>query len=270
MKIILKDGKKRVVTFSYDDEPVFDRRLIEIFDKNGLKGTFNINTGIYDKWGERHLSREEAIELYKNSGHEVAVHSYSHPFLDQLSSTELINEVIEDRKNIERDYGVITRGLAYPMGTFNNEVADVLAKCGIVYGRTTKDTRWFDFPENWLMWHPTAHHNTPNLMELAKNFIENDRNANWRARLFYVWGHSYEFDEKNNWEVIEELAEYIGGRDNVWYATNIEIYDYVTAYKRLETSFDNSIIYNPSAITVWFEKNEKIYSIGPGETLIIK
>lgn len=56
--------------------------------------------------------------------------------------------------------------------------------------------------------------------------------------MFYLRGHGYEFDNDNNWEVIERFAQYAGGRDGIWYATNIEIYDYVKAYKSLQTSYD--------------------------------
>lgn len=36
-------GKAKAVTFSYDDGVIQDRRLAELFDKYGLKGTFNFN-----------------------------------------------------------------------------------------------------------------------------------------------------------------------------------------------------------------------------------
>ena len=78
-----------------------------------------------------------------------------------------------------------------------------------------------------------------------------------------------EFHNDNNWEVIEEFAEYIGGRDNIWYATNIEIYDYVTAYRRLERSYDDTIIHNPSVIDVWVEINDNTYCIKGGETITL-
>jgi hypothetical protein len=105
-------------------------------------------------------------------------------------------------------------------------------------------------------------------MELAKDFVEKEGVKN-RAQMFYLWGHSYEFDNNDNWEVIEEFAKYMGGRDDIWYATNIEVYDYVQAYNRLQTSYDNKIVKNPSAIDVWVEIDEKIYCIKAGETKII-
>ena len=43
--------------------------------------------------------------------------------------------------------------------------------------------------------------------------------------LFYLWGHSYEFDDDDNWDTIEKFLQKAGCRDDVWYATNIEVYD---------------------------------------------
>ena len=67
----------------------------------------------------------------------------------------------------------------------------------------------------------------------------------------------------------ETFAEYTGGRDDIWYATNIEIYDYVKAYERLETSVDKTIVYNPSAIDVWFGHKNEIYCVKGGQTLYL-
>ena len=40
------DGKKRAVTFSYDDGVEQDRHLVELFNTYGMKATFNLNSGI--------------------------------------------------------------------------------------------------------------------------------------------------------------------------------------------------------------------------------
>lgn len=273
MYMKLKDGKSKVLTFSYDDGVVQDIRLIDIFNKHGLKGTFNINTGTYlpeDTQRERYCGRmklSEAQTLYTDSGHEVAVHALTHPFLEKLKTTEVLTEILEDRKNIEKQYHTLARGMAYPYGTYSDEVVNALRKCGICYSRTTISMENFKFPTEWLTLHPTCHHNNPKLMELAKHFVEDvSRYAsdNW---LFYVWGHSYEFDDNDNWNVMEEFAEYVGGRDDIWYATNIEIYDYIKAYESLQVSVDETIIHNPTTTDVWFWKNGKTYCVKSGETL---
>ena len=273
MRMVLKDGKLKVLTLSYDDGVVQDIRLIEILDKYGLKGTFNINSGIYmpedatdrEKYYGR-LKLSEAKKLYTDSGHEVAVHAFNHPFLEKLDTVEIIHQIIEDRKSIEMNYGKIARGMAYPYGTYSDEVIDVLKKCHIAYARTVKATLKFDLPENWLTLHPTCHHNQKNLEELITNFIETPNRYD-NPEMFYLWGHSYEFDNANNWDVIEKFAEYAGGHEHVWYATNIEIYDYVKAYEKLQTSFDKKIIHNPSSIDVWVRIKKDVYCVKAGETL---
>ena len=273
MQMALKDGKMKVLTLSYDDGVIQDKRLVGILDKHGIKGTFNINTGLYYKGDtdpERgRMTHKSTIELFKNSPHEVAVHAYTHPHLELVDSANIIAEIIEDRKNIEKDYGVITRGMAYPFGTYNDNVVETLEKCGIVYSRTVYSKHNFQFPENWLTLHPTCHHKDPKLMELAKWFVEKPTERCGNPEMFYLWGHSYEFDDDDNWNVIEEFCDYAGGKDDIWYATNIEVYDYVKAYEALQSSFEKDMIYNPSTIDVWIKLNGKIMCVKAGETLYL-
>ena len=267
------EGKAKALTLSYDDGVEQDIRLIEIMKANGLKGTFNINTGCYSEEGKvfpagqvhRRMSKSLAKKTYLNSGMEVAVHTLTHPYLEWEADNVCAYEVLQDRKNIEEDYGVITRGMAYPYGTYSDSVVATLKQCGIVYSRTTISTEKFDIPTDWLRLPATCHHNNPRLMELAERFVE--RKVSRNPWLFYLWGHSYEFDQKDNWNVIEEFAAYIGNREDIWYATNIEIYDYVAAYKQLIFSVDGKTVHNPTATTLYFEHTNQIYCIKPGETI---
>jgi len=274
MLMRLKDGKSKVLTLSYDDGVMQDKRLSEIAKKYGIKITFNINSGLYLDENDTNtpkkirLKLSEAQKLYTNSGNEVAIHAYSHPFLEQLSETEIINEIMKDRENISKQFNCLANGMAYPMGTYDDKVVETIRKCGVVYSRTTKSTENFDFPTDWLLLHPTCHHNNPKLMELAESFLKGDI---WgRSTMFYLWGHSYEFDENNNWEIIENFAKFVGGHDDVWYATNIDIYNYVMAYQRLQTSADLKIIYNPSDIDVWANDKNGTFCIKSGETVYRK
>lgn len=265
-------GKEKALTLSYDDGVEQDARLIEIMKQYGLKGTFNINSGYYAPEGtkypegqiHRRMTRKQCIQLYQESGMEVAVHGLTHPFLDQLPVGQCTYEVLQDRRNLEEDFGVIVRGMAYPFGTYNDSVVNTLKQCGIVYARTVESTERFDIPEDWLRLPATCHHNNPRLKELAREFVESDRNR--APGLFYLWGHSYEFEADNNWNVIEEFAQYMGGREEIWYAANIEIYDYIYAYRQLVTSTDGSQIYNPTASTLYLKVNEESVSIAPGQT----
>lgn len=266
-------GKQKALTLSYDDGVEQDVKLISIMKKHGLKGTFNLNSGRFAPEGTvyppgtigRLMTKSAALALYKDSGMEVAVHGVWHCDLEELPDSLCRQEVLEDRLNLERDFGGIVRGMAYPNGGYSDAVVDTLAHCGIAYSRTTICTHNFSLPTDWLRLPTTCHHADPQLMALAEKFVAS---PTWeRAQLFYLWGHSYEFERDNNWDVIEEFAEYIGGRDNIWYATNIEIYDYIAAFRGLHISVDGERVYNPSAIPVYLEVDKVGVCVEPGQTV---
>ena len=267
------EGRSKVLTFSYDDGVETDIRFMEILDKYNMKGTFNINSGLYAPEGtvypegtvHRRMTKSQCETVYKN--HEVALHALTHPFLEQLHTVHCTYEIMEDRKNLEKLTGKITRGMAYPFGTTSDMVVDVLKSCGIAYARTTVSTENFNLPKDWLRLPATCHHRVPNLMDLAKTFVEMDL-TNRSSKMFYLWGHTYEFDGNDNWYVIEEFAEYMGNReDKIWYATNIEIYDYIKAYEQLHFDAEGTMCTNPTAVKIWLEKDNIIYCINPGETI---
>lgn len=268
--MLFKDGKKKALTLSYDDGVVQDMRLIDIMNKHSIKGTFNINSGYLNNSNvpTKRMSEEQVCALYKNSGHEVAIHGLCHYMMEKLSENHAVYEIIEDRRRLEKLFGTIIRGCAYPFGTYNDTVVDILKLCGIKYARTVVSTEKFDIPTDWLRLPATCHHNNPRLFELADLFVNKEPgHSPW---LFYLWGHSYEFDDNDNWDVIEKFAEKVGNRDDIWYATNIEIYDYIEAYNSLITSADGSMVYNPTVIDVWMADSGREYCIRSGKTVIIE
>lgn len=264
------NGRAKALTLSYDDGVEQDIRLIDIMNRNGLKGTFNLNSGLYTPEGtvfpkgqiHRRMSAKRVGETYRESGQEVAVHTLTHPFLEQLPVSMAAAEVLHDRENLESQFGTIVRGMAYPFGTYSDGVVEVLKSCGIVYSRTTCSTNRFDLPTDWLRLNPTCHHNSPELKSLAEKFVTDE--VTRVPYLFYLWGHSYEFEARDNWQVIEEFAGYMGGRDTVWYATNIEIYDYMDAWHRLLFSADGRRVKNPTDRNIWFQHSDRIVEVDAG------
>ena len=251
-------GKHKVVTMSYDDGREEDRRLVEIFNKYGIKGTFNIN-GMLSS--DDRVKPEEYKELYK--GHEVASHTALHPTIARCPDEQILQQVLEDRRILESFVGYPVRGLAYPNGSVNERITQMLPFAGIRYGRTVHSTHTYAMPDNYMLWDPTTHHNHPEAMDLAKAFT-----ALFKTQylyMMYIWGHSYEFTDKNNWDRIEELCKILGGREDTWYATNIEIYDYMNEASRLQTSVDGSFTYNPSAFDIYLEVDGDKYLCKSGE-----
>ena len=111
-------GKNKALTMSYDDGRAQDRKLVEIFDKYGIRGTFNLNSGLLGL--DERIDAEEAVSLY--SHHEIAVHTVSHPSLPYVSTELNAREVLEDRQRLEEITGYPVRGMAYPNGIYNEQV----------------------------------------------------------------------------------------------------------------------------------------------------
>lgn len=269
-------GKKKCLTLSYDDGHTQDVRLCELMKKWNIAGTFNINTGMYppedtilapDYKGR--LTRSKCKEVYLSAPlFEIATHCYTHPFINKLSLGQVAYEIMEDRKNIEADFGGICRGHAYPYGVYSKDIIDLFKTCGIAYARTTKATLSFNIPDNWLELNPTCHHAHPDLMKLADTFVNDSPVKDpW---LFYLWGHSFEFDNNNNWYIIENFFEKVANKEDIWYATNIQVCDYTNAYKSLQFSADGRTIHNPTSIEIFLRCDNKIdLRIAPGDTIAV-
>ncbi len=265
------DGKSKAFTLSYDDGVKADLRLLEIMRANGLKGAFNLNSRLFDceEWHGR-MDEEAIFDAFNTSGQEIALHGARHIFLDKVPLPEAIREVADNRQYLETKFNRVVRGMAYAYNGFNADVKRVLKDMGVAYARTTKSSYCFDLPTDWLELNPTCHHGDPQLPELADRFLNSSPEEIKKHRepwLFYVWGHSYEYDDNGNWDVIEGLAQRLCGRKDVWFATGIEIYDYVTAYRNLVFSLDGERVYNPSAATVWIEVRGKTYAVAGGQTV---
>lgn len=269
VKYLFPKGNNKALTLSYDDGVTQDKRLVGIFNENKLKATFNLNSGIQSEsnfWTSngitiRRMNEDGIKELYK--GHEVAIHSLTHPNLANMPKQLAIEEVLQDKKNHEKTHGYVVRGMAYPYGTYNSSLIETLKTLGVEYSRTVNQHENFYLPQEPLAWDPTCHHKNEKLMDIANKFICDDSGD---IKLFYVWGHSYEFDLDDNWEVIEKFSKLVGNKADIWYATNIEIIDYLNALKALKFSAEVEIVFNPSAITVWLNVDGRAVEVKAGET----
>jgi peptidoglycan/xylan/chitin deacetylase (PgdA/CDA1 family) len=202
-------GKTKCLTFSYDDGRTDDRRLVGIMSAYGIRGTFHLNSGFFER--DEYLSADEVAALFK--GHEISAHTRSHPHLEQKQDTTVLRELIDDREALEKLAGYPVRGMSYPYGAYDERVISLCAAAGMEYARTTKPTNSFDLPERFLEWHPTGHHNH-DIFALADRFL--GIRSTWPHSLFFLWGHSYEFERDGNWDHIERFCERMGGReDNV-------------------------------------------------------
>lgn len=265
------DFKQKAVTFSYDDDVVFNERLIEIFKKYGVKATFNLNGGRFAaETGERILSATDAAKLFSDNDFEIAMHGYRHFSLAQTEKSTAAMEILKDRETLENIFGRIIKGLAYGNGSFNSDVIALMKNIGVKYARTIRNTRDFKLPEDFLAWHPTCHHGDPMLNELFDKFmsIKQNRLHDADPLLFFVWGHAYEFNDKNNWNLIEKfLDKVMVFKDELYFGTCGEICDYIKGFNLLETSLDRTVIFNPTVHDYYLQINLNNVLVKSGETV---
>ena len=280
------EGKFKAVTLSYDDGQFHDIRLAQTLDKYGMKGTFNLcSKRIGQLEPSRRLTVEEVKEHLLDKGHEIAVHGEDHisPVLSR--PTKAIQDVLNCRLFLEQNFDIMVRGLAFPdvalrnfqNGATKENVQSYLADLGIVYARnivTNEEPLTYSLPTDWLAWNATVHHSHAKAKDYAQEFVALDENKLYRAKrwpkCFMLWGHSYEFDKANNWELLDELCEILANKEDTWYATCMEIYEYTQAYNALVFSADSTRVYNPTLKKIWIDVDSKLYAIKPGQTITIE
>ena len=272
VEMLFPKGKTKALILSYDDGRTEDRQFVQLMNKYHLVGTFHLNS---NKLGNaKYLNKEEIKDLF--NGHEVSVHSANHPNLPDISKIDVTYEILEDRKELERLVGYPVRGMAYPFGNTNDAVIEAINGLGIEYARTVGDSYNFEIPKDFLRWHPTIHQFAKaywepqqpekDKKELAQFYktIDDFMNAQELAVLD-IWGHSWELgDDQKKWDETEKFFKLLANNSNIYYAKQIDLVDYINAFRNLKFSVDKSIVNNTSAIIVYVKINTKLFIIPAG------
>lgn len=227
------NGKMKAITFSYDDCTTQDVRLVKLLNKYGMKATFNVNSGLLGTanslWRDEKtiahckLSAKEIVDVYK--GHEVAGYTLTHPFLPSITDdNEITIQVEEDRLALSEIMGYEVVGFAYAGGgkNYSEHIADVIKNTtGVKYCRTIECNNSFDIQDDLYTFKPTAFHiDFPRLNRLANDFINLKTDT---PQIFYIWGHSFEFDINDTWDEFEEFLKLIAFKEDIFYGTNKEV-----------------------------------------------
>ena len=278
IEMLFPEGKNKALILSYDDGAIQDRDLVKLMNKYHLIGTFHLNSNkLESNTYFNYLKRDEIKSLY--SGHEVSVHSANHPNLTVLSKIDIVYEIVEDRKELERLTGKLVRGMAYPFGNTDDKVIEAMNGLGIEYARTVGDTYNFKIPENFLKWHPTMH-------QFAKAYWEPNQPEKDKIEiaLFYktiddflkikelavldIWGHSWELGtDQNKWNETEKFFKLLADNQAIFYTSQIDLVDYINAFRNLKFAVDKNFVTNTSSINVFIKINTKVFNVLAGTSM---
>jgi hypothetical protein len=261
-------GKNRAFNISYDDGVTQDVRFVELLNRYGLKGTFNLNYGLLRKdftWEHecgmtvRRLPEEAIPFVYR--GHEVASHSWSHPYFDNMEETEILKELGSDKFFLERLTGGEVAGYATPFYYYSPLMAQCVRDCGFEYARISEESNDYSIPEDFYFWRGSKFHWDEDLEEFVNGFLSTDR----ELALCQLVGHSYDLDVMNLWDTIERICARVGNCEDVWAATHLEIVRYLRAMEK--AVFHNGVLRNDSEEPLWFRQGDTVLCLAPGEEI---
>ena len=256
------NGKKKAFNVTYDDGVLQDIRFVELLNKYGLKGTFNLNSGLMEREFEwthesglvvKRLKTDIVVDLYK--GHEVASHTLNHPYMENLSKEEIFAELSQDKANLEKIFGKEIKGFALPFHYYSELIKTCVQECGFSYGRISEETGSFSLPADYYSWKATFFHHFDKLEGLTKEFMETDEELG----LFQIVGHSYDLDVADRWEIMEDVFRGISENKDILPMTTIEIVEYLKAMDKIEIT--NEYIKNNSDISLWFEIDGRVCEV---------
>jgi len=194
---------------SFDDGTIYDRRFVELLNRYGMKGTFNLNSGLEDfvwYYEDRFPVRRQILsdvgDLYR--GHEIASHSLHHHWLNTLTPPQISREIGEDCENLKNCFGLKEIGFGVPFTACSEREIRIIRKY-VRYIRLSEFAESFALPKD--PYHIPIHalYNDADVREKLNRFAESDLEDG----LFVMAGHSYELEVLEHWEYMERLLQFI-------------------------------------------------------------
>lgn len=264
-------GKQKAFNVTYDDGVLQDVRFVELLNKYNLKGTFNLNSGLLEnefEWTHqsgcvvKRLSKEKAVSLYE--GHEIACHTLTHPYMNDLSESEILHELQKDKANLEKLFKREIKGFSVPFDYYSELIESCVKQSGFSYARISEESHSFLPQTDYYKWKATVFHADSEPEKLTQQFLETNENL----AVFQIAGHSYDLDIENLWNKVESVFVQISSQKNIVPLTTIEIVEYLQAMEKAEIT--EKYIKNNSNISLWFSVCGKAYEIMPMQRLNIR
>ena len=223
-------GKKKAFNITYDDGVLQDERFVALLNQYGIKGTFNLNSQLMQEqfsWTHpcgmqvARLSPEQAKHLY--DGHEVASHTLTHPYMQELPDEELYRQLKTDKENLEQLFGREVTGFAVPFDYYDDRIAACAKACGFAYARKSEFTGNFTPCVDAYHWKTGIYHISPDLTDFVSAFLNTDQ----ELAVCQIVGHSYDLDAENLWETMERICAAVSRQDDIWFCANGELVDFL-------------------------------------------
>lgn len=159
------------------------------------------------------LSEENILQLSKK-GFEIGGHTVNHPSdLKLLTYEEQYKEIKDNKDWLEKIIGKQIDCFTYPRGRYNEDTIRAVKAAGYKYARTTlvlnteKPADPYRIPTTIHAYPNRVEYNGRHWLEVAKELWDKAvKNANG---YFHLFGHSWEAEENNVWEQLEEFFKYI-------------------------------------------------------------
>ena len=263
-------GKKKAFNVTYDDGVLQDIRFVELLNQYQLKGTFNLNSLLLEtefEWTHesgcivKRLKIDDIQSLY--TGHEIASHTLTHPYMDHLTKEEILHELSKDKANLERIFSKEVKGFAVPFDYYSELIKKCVKECGFEYARISEESYSFRPQNDFYKWRATVFHCDDKLEGLVQQFVETDE----ELAMFQIVGHTYDLDIENKWNIIENVFEVISKQEDILPMTMIEIIDYLKAMNKVEIT--NEYIQNNSEKSLWFSIDNVICEVKANEKYIL-
>ena len=236
-RLLYPNGKRKAFNITYDDGILQDIRFVELLNKYGIKGTFNLNSKLMEEEFEwihpcgmtiKRLSKDVAVKLYE--GHEIASHTLSHPNFANLTEEQIIYELSEDKKRLEEWFDCEVVGFGVPFDYYDEMAAECVKRCGFKYARNSELSYSYSPWEDYYRWRAGTYHVMPGFAAFVEGFFETED----EMAFCQIVGHSYDLDTENMWDIMENIVKRVSGDENILSMTHAEVVDYLQAMQIAE------------------------------------
>jgi peptidoglycan/xylan/chitin deacetylase (PgdA/CDA1 family) len=228
-----------IVTTSWDDGSILDIKLGELLTKYGIKGTFYI-----PRFSKRITPMQKVDLLELAAKHEIGAHTLNHAHLTLIPQSEAKTEIEGSKYYLEDIANKKINMFCYPYGEFNEDIKQIVKASGFSGARTVKFNGFKDISDPYEFGITTAasNHQSDESGEIARysQAVSIKVLSDWEVKarvlfdlalsdggIWHLWGHSWEIDDRDDWNKLERVLSYVSNRPGVLYAANGETLDIV-------------------------------------------